>query len=968
MTGMMYLINKPRTRKTGQLSLRKRLFTRLLVILVLTLMLAGQTTPAAFAQEGDPALDLLRHMKPDEKVGQLFLVSFTGTDVSAQSQIYDLIVNKHIGGVVLSAAKDNFVADTTTQAATSLIRDLQQAEFTSSESPTQPTSAHSYIPLFVGISQEGGGAPNDQILSGLTPIPDEMAIGATWDRALAQQAGAEMGHELSALGFNLYLGLSLDVLTLPDPAVSEDMTTRVFGGDPYWVSEMARNFVTGLHTGSAGRMAVIAKHFPGRGGSDRPAVQEISTIRRSLDELKSIELPPFFAVTGNAADANMTVEGLLVSHIRYQGFQGNIRATTRPISFDQQALSQIMALPALAGWRQSGGLIVSDNLGTQAVRRFYDPDYKNFSARLVARDAFLAGNDLLYMGDIVSSDAPDTYTSITRTLDFFAQRYREDTAFAARVDGSVLRILRAKFKLYKTFNWENVNPAGFSLENPGQAYEQVFSIAREAATLISPNVSDLATVLPEPPNLLDYIVFLTDVRTTRQCSTCPDKFILAKDALHSTVQRLYGPTASGLITNSHLSSFSFDDLSQLLDDKLQTPDMSNSLGRASWIVISTLDLPDSSAQMTTLRRFLTEKQSLLSNKKVILFSFSAPYYLDATDISKLTAYYGMYAESEPFINLAARLLFQEVAPAGSLPVSVPGIGYDLIAATMPDPKQVITLSLDLSKNATPAAPTNPAATPGKTPTPGLTMVPSLTPEPTFAPLFRVGDTISFRTGIILDHNQRQVPDGTPVRFVMSQRESDLLQQVETVTTQGIAAGTFRLDRPGLIEIRAVSEPARSSDTIQLNVTREGATIIIITPTQGSETPEPTATIAAPTPTPTLSPLVTTKGYPTFLGWVMVLMVLAAGVSLTYWLASQMVDPRWAVRWALLVLVGGLVAYNYLALGFPLGETWLDGRGLPAFLQAVLTGQGIGFAVGWFWRLATESGDQAQQQKNGRDSE
>jgi len=176
----------------------------------------------------------------------------------------------------------------------------------------------------------------------------------------------------------------------------------------------------------------------------------------------------------------------------------------------------------------------------------------------------------------------------------------------------------------------------------------------------------------------------------------------------------------------------------------------------------------------------------------------------------------------------------------------------------------------------------------------------------------------------------------------------------------VAVAAFRLDRAGLIEIRAVSDPAHSSDTIQLDVNKEGATVIIITPTAGPVTPVPTPTTPAPTPTPVPSPLVTTKGYPTFFGWLMVLLVMVAGVSLTYWLASQMVDSRWAVRWALLVLAGGLIAYDYLNLGFPWGELWLDGRGLPAFLQAVLMGQGVGFAIGWFWRLATESGDQTQQ--------
>ncbi len=913
---------------------------RLLAGLLLVSMLALLIAPAAVsAQSSNPARELLLHLTPEEKVGQLFLVTFPGTDVTEKTSIYDLIVNKHVGGVVLTGANDNFVDVDTTQAAYQLISNLQQLKPSSAEGTSTPPQV--YIPLFVGISQEGGGAPNDQILNGLTPVPDEMAIGATWDRDLSQQAGTILGRELAALGFNLYLGLSLDVLTLPNPAVSPDMNTRVFGGDPYWVGEMARAFISGLHSGSEGRMAVIGKHFPGRGGSDRPADEEISTVRRSLEELKSIELAPFFSVTGNATDPLMSVEGLLVSHIRYQGFQGNIRATTRPISFDQPALSQIMALPALAGWRQNGGLMISDDLGTQAVRRFYDPDYKNFSARLVARDAFLAGNDLLYMGNIVSFDAPDTYTSMLRTLEFFTQKYREDPAFASRVDESVERILTVKYHLYGSFDPTVVNPPEENLSALNQSHEQVFTFARQSATLISPAQADFATVLPAPPNLFDYIVFLTDVRTAKQCSTCLEKSILSTDALHSAVQRLYGTSASGLVTPSHLSSFSFDDLNLLLDDKQPSPDLLNALGRASWIVISTLDLPEGSSQMSTLRRFLTEKQSLLNSKNVILFSFSAPYYLGATDISKLTAYYGMYAESDPFVEVAARLLFQEISPAGSLPVSVPGIGYDLISATAPDPKQVISLSLDLPK---------------ATPVPEAT----LTVEPTVAPLFRVGDTISLRTGAIVDHNQRLVPDGTVVRFTLSQGESGLIQQVEAVTSLGVAAAAFRLDQPGLIEIHASSEPAKVSDTIQLNVTKEGATVIIITPTN-IVTPEPTQTPPAPTPTPTPSPLVTTKGYPTFWGWLLVLMVMAAGVMLTYWLASQIVDARWSVRWALLVLAGGLITYNYLALGFPWGELWLDGRGLPAFLQAVLTGQGIGFAVGWFWRLAAESGHQAQEQ-------
>ncbi len=118
----------------------------------------------------------------------------------------------------------------------------------------------------------------------------------------------------------------------------------------------------------------------------------------------------------------------------------------------------------------------------------------------------------------------------------------------------------------------------------------------------------------------------------------------------------------------------------------------------------------------------------MRNKKVVVFAFNAPYYLDATDISKVTAYYAMYSKSQPFIDLAARILFREVSPQGSSPVSIPGVGYDLITATTPDPDQVISLKLDL-----------PEVVEG-TPTPGIT------PEPTLSPVFRIGDTIPITDG------------------------------------------------------------------------------------------------------------------------------------------------------------------------------------------------------------------------------
>ena len=126
----------------------------------------------------------------------------------------------------------------------------------------------------------------------------------------------------------------------------------------------------------------------------------------------------------DAPDPVARTDGLLVSHIRYQGFQGNIRSTTAPVSFDPQALSTLMQLPEFATWRQDGGLIVSDALGVRAVERFYDDTGQEFPHRRVARDALLAGNDLLVLADFAlgQGNYETEVANIKDTIAWFAER------------------------------------------------------------------------------------------------------------------------------------------------------------------------------------------------------------------------------------------------------------------------------------------------------------------------------------------------------------------------------------------------------------------------------------------------------------------------------------------------------------------------------------------------------------------
>ena len=927
-------------------AIRKFLFFIQIIILILPVSI-GQAAPSAQTPSSiEKAQLLLENLTPEERVGQLFLVTFFGPEAGVGSatgaQIYDLIVNYHIGGVILKSINDNFVgADRTLAITQSLTGQLQRDEYTASQGQqtnpeTLETFTPAYIPLFIGISQEGDGYPYDQILNGLTPLPSQMALGATWSTELSQEVGGVLGSELSALGFNLLLGPSLDVLEVPSSESGGDLGVRVFGGDPFWVGSLGQAYITGVHQGSNGKMVVAAKHFPGFGSSDRLPEEEVATVRSSLEQLKQIDLAPFFSVTGNATDTQSMTDALLVSHIRYQGFQGNIRATTRPVSFDPQAFSQLISLPPFDSWRQNGGVMISDNLGSRAVRRFYDPSGQTFNGPLVARDAFLAGNDLLYLDNFLSSGDEDVYTTYIRTLQFFAQKYREDPAFAQRVDQSVLRILTLKYRIYNNiFVVSATLPNEGALNTIGLFSNVTFNIAQESATLISPSIDELNIAIPSPPSREDRIVFISDSKVFQQCSTCRQQYTITVDALENAVIRLY--SGSGQVIPNNLISYTFQDLSDMLNAGTGVLQIENDIRQADWIVFAmdavSVAIPSSQA----LKQLLDLRPDLIQGKHLIVFALSEPYALDATDISKLSAYYALYSRSSSFIEIAARILFREIQPSGHLPVSVPGIGYEILEATSPDPNQVIHIYLD---NPTPV-PTETAQPPGPTPA---------------AASLRVGDAISVVSGIIVDHNANQVPDGTIVRFMLyHDGESVPAQVVESQTSQGIAQGNLMIDQSGEINIRAESGQAVTSDVLNIEIPPESITSTSLPPTQTptlTTTPTLTPTYT-PSPSPTASPttmIISNQGNVDFGDWLAALLLVAMISGGNYWIMNSKRGLRWGVRAALIPFIGGLLAYTYLAIDMPGSETMTQNIGTWGVLIVSTVGAAVGVCVVIIWQM------------------
>ncbi len=893
-----------------------RIFPKRIIFFLLAIIFSFLQISFVNAQDegdGDIAFQrakrLLSLLSPEQRIGQLFLITFKGIDVSSTSEIYDLIVNHHIGGVVLKRENENFIGpDDTVLETMKLVTKIQRTAagnlpISDNESNKVPekeiksTSDHPFIPLFIGISQEGDLYPFDQLINGMTPMPNEMAIGATWDITMADQVGEILGKELHALGINFFLGPSLDVLDINYSSSGDDLGTRTFGGDPFWVSQMGRAYIQGLHKGSEDQMAVIAKHFPGRGGSDRLPESEVATVRKSLEQLKLIELAPFFAVTGNARESRERADGLYLSHIRYQGLQGNIRATTKPISLDPSALEVLLKLPEIEVWRNEGGIIVSDDLGSQAMHKFFDPSGRSFDARQVVRSGFLAGNDLLYMDQIISTGFNSSYETILDLLEYFTQKFQEDRAFADRVNSSVERILALKYRIYKNFELLNTIPSQMNLSQIGISEDVSFEVARKAITLISPEKQELVNSAPKPPGLYDDIIYFTDAVEAAQCSKCASQAVFSIDEFENIVLGLYGPAAGGQISKSRVSSYSFKALNEYLNSPISRLDLESSLARADWVVFSILDYEVNRPESNVLHRLLSEKPDLIREKKIIVFAFNTPYRLDATDISSLTAFYGVYSKIPTFVEVAARVLFQELSEKGSSPVSIPGVAYDLVAATSPDPNQIIPLEIDLEK----------VVSSNSTPISGTSIA---------NPEFFIGDVLPLRTGVIQDCNGHIVPDGTVVRFNFDLiGEKRISQQFEAITIAGIARTTFRIQDPGRLEIKVLSEPATNSNILLLDISLgKSVQFSAITPTINPINQELDNQSNA------LEKLSSVQKWSFKINSLIELIsvtLLVWGIgALMVWVGNQYMTIHWGVRAGLFSVFFAMLAYLWIILGFP----------------------------------------------------
>lgn len=343
---------------------------------------------------------------------------------------------------------------------------------------------------------------------------------------------------------------------------------------------------------------------------------------------------------------------------------------------------------------------------------------------------------------------------------------------------------------------------------------------------------------------------------------------------------------------------------------------------ADWIIFAMLDVdPENNPSSAVVKRFLRQQSERLNSKKIIVLALNAPYFLDSTEISKLTAYIGVYSKTQPFLDSAVRTLFRTNTPMGSPAVSVPGTRFRSLSERLsPNPSNELALKLLLNGAPIEGSPDNNTA----------------------APVIATGSTVSILVDNILDHNDNPVPDGFPVQFQLSYENPERTIPLEPVLTRnGSASLEVVVEQTGRLIISANAGDAKPAAPIVLRVqdpAADAAANTGATPTVESEevTPIPTTPVEATPVTDTAS--ITNPGQSggitplqsTAIGddWAtldtLIIAMLTILVTLSFLLILQLhILPRgMLVHNMLWATICGLGAYILFALGLVPGIGFL----------------------------------------------
>ncbi len=263
--------------------------------------------------------------------------------------------------------------------------------------------------LLVAIDQEGGRVSRLQPARGFPATRSQAAIGATGDPNQAFDTGRAMGATMATAGIDLDLAPVVDVDVNPaNPAIGA--LERSFSADPAVVAAMAEAEIRGLH--EHGIRAAV-KHFPGLGSASANTDFDDVDVTRTWTPS---ELDPYRALfAAGMPDAVMS------GHIVNDTLDPGIPASLSPATIDGLLRGQL-------GWT---GVVVTDDLGAEAIAGRYQRSEAIALAIEAGNDLLLFANQTIYVADLAAE-----------VIETIAGHVESGRIAEARIDVSVERLDR----------------------------------------------------------------------------------------------------------------------------------------------------------------------------------------------------------------------------------------------------------------------------------------------------------------------------------------------------------------------------------------------------------------------------------------------------------------------------------------------------------------------------------------------
>jgi beta-N-acetylhexosaminidase len=239
--------------------------------------------------------------------------------------------------------------------------------------------------------------------------PGNLGLGAIDDAALTEAVAHDLGLDLAHAGITLDYAPDTDVNSNPDNPV---IGVRAFGAEPELVARHSAAFVRGLQ--DAG-VAACAKHFPGHGDTSVDSHHSVPVIDRSREQLEACELIPFRAAIAAGVLSVMT------GHLLVPAYDDRLPATLSP-----RILTDLLR-------HELGfdGLVVTDGIEMQGVRRTYGFEGATVQAVVAGADAICVGGD--HADEETAIRLRDAIVAAVRSGELPEQRLREAAARVRRL-------------------------------------------------------------------------------------------------------------------------------------------------------------------------------------------------------------------------------------------------------------------------------------------------------------------------------------------------------------------------------------------------------------------------------------------------------------------------------------------------------------------------------------------------------